>query len=78
MDRRPLLLNAVLLRQNPHNVAEWLKRARLYTAAGAPSSKVLMTFAQAVKTVDPAQAVGGKASALWVRGFCELAYRQTH
>ena len=26
MDRRPLLLNSVLLRQNPHNVHEWLKR----------------------------------------------------
>ena len=26
MDRRPLLLNSVLLRQNPHNVPEWQKR----------------------------------------------------
>lgn len=30
IDRRPLLLNAVLLRQNPHNVPEWLKRVELY------------------------------------------------
>ena len=30
MDRRPLLLNKVLLRQNPHNVPEWLKRVKLY------------------------------------------------
>jgi hypothetical protein len=30
MDRRPLLLNSVLLRQNPHNVHEWHKRAQLY------------------------------------------------
>jgi len=30
MDRRPLLLNSVLLRQNPHNVHEWLKRVELY------------------------------------------------
>ena len=29
MDRRPLLLNSVLLRQNPHNVAEWQKRVDL-------------------------------------------------
>lgn len=29
MDRRPLLLNRVLLRQNPHNVQEWLKRVKL-------------------------------------------------
>lgn len=26
MARRPLLLSSVLLRQNPHNVVEWLKR----------------------------------------------------
>ena len=29
MDRRPLLLNSVLLRQNPHNVNEWHKRVDL-------------------------------------------------
>lgn len=28
--RRPLLLNRVLLRQNPHNVGEWIKRSQLY------------------------------------------------
>lgn len=30
MARRPLLLNSVLLRQNPHNVHEWHKRVQLY------------------------------------------------
>lgn len=30
MDRRPLLLNSVLLRQNPHNAYEWLNRVQLY------------------------------------------------
>jgi len=30
MERRPLLLNSVLLRQNPHNVLEWHKRVKLY------------------------------------------------
>lgn len=29
MERRPLLLNSVLLRQNPHNVNEWIKRVEL-------------------------------------------------
>ena len=29
MDRRPLLLNSVLLRQNPHNAHEWLNRVQL-------------------------------------------------
>ena len=31
MDRRPVLLSSVLLRQNPHNVHEWHKRAKLFT-----------------------------------------------
>jgi len=30
MNRRPLLLNSVLLRQNPHNVHEWLNRVQIY------------------------------------------------
>lgn len=30
IERRLLLLNSVLLRQNPHNVHEWLKRVKLY------------------------------------------------
>jgi hypothetical protein len=30
MERRMLLLNSVLLRQNPHNVQEWHKRVQLY------------------------------------------------
>ena len=29
LEKRPLMLNSVLLRQNPHNVGEWLKRADL-------------------------------------------------
>jgi predicted Zn-dependent protease len=32
--RRPLLLNRVLLKQNPHNVGEWLTRAQLYAKQG--------------------------------------------
>lgn len=30
LDRRPFLLNQVLLRQNPSNVLEWMKRVQLY------------------------------------------------
>lgn len=29
MDTRPQLLSSVLLRQNPHNVHEWLKRTKV-------------------------------------------------
>ena len=50
MTRRPELLSSVMLRQNPHNVHEWHKRARLF--AGQPHKQIL-TYTEAVKTVDP-------------------------
>merc|ERR1719510_2762733 len=62
MDRRPLLLNSVLLRQNPHNVAEWQKRVDLLE--GKPR-EIVNTFTEAVQTVDPKQAVG-KLRQLWI------------
>ncbi|KXS11643.1 TPR-like protein [Gonapodya prolifera JEL478] len=34
MRRRPFLVNEVLLRQNPHNVHEWLRRVKLFRDAG--------------------------------------------
>lgn len=42
MERRLLLLNSVLLRQNPHNVQEWHKRVRLYE--GQPHEVQLHIF----------------------------------
>ncbi|CAG0922078.1 unnamed protein product [Notodromas monacha] len=62
MDRRPLLLNSVLLRQNPHNVHEWLKRVALLEDK---PTEVIETFMDAVQTVDPKQAVG-KVQNLWI------------
>lgn len=62
MERRPLLLNSVLLRQNPHNVAEWHKRVKLYE--GKPH-EIINTYTDAVQTVDPKQAIG-KVHTLWV------------
>ncbi|OAY75964.1 pre-mRNA-splicing factor SYF1-like [Ananas comosus] len=61
-DRRPKLLNCVLLRQNPHNVEQWRRRAKLFD--GEPSTQV-STYVQALKTVDPMKAVG-KPYTLWV------------
>lgn len=49
MGRRPELLSSVMLRQNPHNVHEWHKRARLF--AGQPHKQIL-TYTEAVRTVD--------------------------
>ncbi|XP_055624292.1 pre-mRNA-splicing factor syf1 homolog [Toxorhynchites rutilus septentrionalis] len=62
MERRLLLLNSVLLRQNPHNVAEWHKRVELYE--GKPH-EIINTFTEAVHTVQPKLAVG-KLYTLWV------------
>ncbi|XP_065067886.1 pre-mRNA-splicing factor SYF1-like [Rhopilema esculentum] len=62
MDRRPLLLNSVLLRQNPHNVHEWHKRVALYEDK---VNEIINTYTEAVKTVDPKQAIG-KPHTLWV------------
>ncbi|PKA56207.1 hypothetical protein AXF42_Ash011136 [Apostasia shenzhenica] len=61
-DRRPELLNSVLLRQNPHNVEQWHRRVKLFE--GNPTRQIL-TFTEAVRTVDPMKAVG-KPHTLWV------------
>jgi pre-mRNA-splicing factor SYF1 len=61
IDRRPLLLSSVMLRQNPHNVYEWQKRAKLYTNARS----IVETYTRALKTVDPLKATG-KPHVLWI------------
>ncbi|KAK8921806.1 hypothetical protein KSP39_PZI019927 [Platanthera zijinensis] len=61
-DRRPELLNSVLLRQNPHNVEQWHRRVKLFE--GNPTRQIL-TFTEAVRTVDPMKAVG-KPHTLWI------------
>jgi pre-mRNA-splicing factor SYF1 len=61
MDRRPFLLSSVLLRQNPHNVHEWLKRVKLFEDK---PREVINTFTEAVQTVSMDQAVG-KVHSLW-------------
>jgi len=62
MDRRPLLLSSVLLRQNPHNCEEWHKRVELYNDN---SEMMVRTYTQAVTTVDPSKAQG-KLHTLWL------------
>ncbi|KAJ3708167.1 hypothetical protein LUZ61_011872 [Rhynchospora tenuis] len=70
-DRRPELLNSVLLRQNPHNVEQWHRCGFSYNVSrrvklfeGGPTYQA-STYVEAVKTVDPAKAVG-KPHTLWV------------
>ncbi|ONI10231.1 hypothetical protein PRUPE_4G035800 [Prunus persica] len=67
MDRRPILANSVLLRQNPHNVEQWHRRVKLFE--GNPTKQIL-TYTEAVRTVDPMKAVG-KPHTLWV-AFAKL------
>ncbi|KHN80930.1 Pre-mRNA-splicing factor syf-1 [Toxocara canis] len=62
MDRRPLLLNSVLLRQNPHNAHEWLNRVQLYEGNKA---KQVETYEEAVRTVQP-KLQTGKLSNIWI------------
>ena len=55
MDRRPFLVNDVLLRQNPHNVPEWQKRVALW---GENKGMVVQTYADAIAAISPKKAVG--------------------
>ena len=49
MERRPILLSSVMLRQNPHNVHEWHKRVKLFNRQ---PHKQILTYTEAVTTVD--------------------------
>ncbi|KAK5998154.1 Pre-mRNA-splicing factor SYF1 [Cladobotryum mycophilum] len=55
MDRRPFLLNDVLLRQNPNSVSEWEKRVALW---GDKNSEVVQTYTDAIAAIHPKRAVG--------------------
>ena len=52
---RALLLNAVILRQNPNNVHEWLKRIKMHDDE---SLEKLASMKKAIDTVDPLLANG--------------------
>ncbi|KAJ5841381.1 hypothetical protein N7534_011211 [Penicillium rubens] len=62
MDRRPFLVNDVLLRQNPHNVIEWEKRVALW---GDNKEESVHTYTDAIAAINPKKALG-KFSELWV------------
>ncbi|CAO3686831.1 unnamed protein product [Umbelopsis vinacea] len=62
MDRRPFLVNDVLLRQNPNNVMEWEKRVLLWKD---DKKKVVETYTDAVQTIAPRKAPG-KLHTLWI------------
>lgn len=55
MDRRPFLVNDVLLRQNPNLVSEWEKRVVLW---GDNKEEVVQTYSDAIAAIHPKRAVG--------------------
>ncbi|KAI4720761.1 pre-mRNA-splicing factor syf1 [Aureobasidium sp. EXF-10727] len=61
MDRRPFLLNDVLLRQNPNSVAEWEKRVALW---GDNKPEVVNTYTNAIAAINPKKAIG-RYHTLW-------------
>lgn len=61
--RRPLLLNRVLLRQNPHNVGEWIKRSNLYLDL-VEADMAAAALEESLKTVSSRKAVNGSPSSL--------------
>ncbi|KAI8139847.1 hypothetical protein BJV82DRAFT_672217 [Fennellomyces sp. T-0311] len=63
MDRRPFLVNDVLLRQNPNNALEWEKRVALW---GNNKEKVVETYTRAMQTINPKK-VHGKLQQLYVK-----------
>lgn len=69
MERRPFLVNDVLLRQNPQNVHEWEKRVGLWVERGN-KKKAVETYAEALQTIQPPKA-HGKLHMLWVH-FAEF------
>lgn len=62
MEKRPLQLNSVMLRQNPHNVFEWQKRIKLFKDE---DKRKLPTFYDALNAIDPQLALG-RLSAIWM------------
>lgn len=63
MDRRPFIVNDVLLKQDPNNVVEWEKRVGLW---GNDTQQVVKTYNKAIETIQPKKATNGKLSQLWV------------
>lgn len=62
IEKRPLQLNSVMLRQNPNNVFEWHKRIKLFNDE---DKQKLGIFQDALQAIDPQNAVG-RLSGIWM------------
>ncbi|KAH0445268.1 hypothetical protein IEQ34_025524 [Dendrobium chrysotoxum] len=56
MERRPFLINDVMLRRNQDDVQEWERRAFLH---GEDQAQVIATYQKAVDTINPRKATPG-------------------
>ena len=65
-ERRPILLNGVLLRQNPDDVGEWLKRARMFQET-KKIHQAAAALEEGLKTVKARRAVGGNANQMVIQ-----------
>jgi len=69
---RRILLSSVKLRQNPHNVDEWLNRAKIYLEPEdeneeIDAEKIVETYTQAIATIDAHKATGNhRLSSIWI------------
>ena len=67
VERRADLLSSVVLRQNPHNVIEWTKRAKLPRIILGGSKSIVSVYFQALETVDVnSPRLVGRVSSLWI------------
>jgi pre-mRNA-splicing factor SYF1 len=62
IERRPFLLSDAMLRQNPNNVKEWLKRIKL---CKEDKELLILTYERAISTVEPVKAYG-RPEQLWI------------
>lgn len=62
MERRPFLINDVILRQNPNNVSEWKKRVALW---GDNKVEIVQTYTDAIAAIQPKRA-DGQFHEIWV------------
>lgn len=76
MERRPFLINDVLLRQNPNSTEDWQNRAVLFIGKN-DTQQTIDTYTNAISTVNPKKASGNLATlitnfAKWHEGNGDL------
>ncbi|KAI3386697.1 hypothetical protein SNEBB_010652 [Seison nebaliae] len=79
LERRSLLVNDVMLRQNKNNVYEWLKRIKIYEEMPNLPDRdiyIINTYSKSVEMVEAEKSVG-KYSDLWI-SFAKYYEKKRH